>query len=147
MRILIADDDWAVRSALRFLFDQEAELCVVAEAEDASGLLRLAASVQPDVVLLDWELPCAGDSVLPRLRAACPCARVVALSGRLQSGQSPLSAGADAFVSKSDPPEQVLATVLRAGNGHGRDLARCPAPPPDQSGHSPTDQPRTSPPG
>jgi len=112
MRVLIADDQPQVRSALRLLLKQEPGVTVVGEAEDTQQALELAAGQRPDLVLLDWELPKnAGQRLLPALRARCPRVTVVALSGRPEARQAALDAGADAFVSKGDPPERVLATV------------------------------------
>jgi DNA-binding NarL/FixJ family response regulator len=120
MRVLIADDQPQVRSALRLLLKQEPGVTVVGEAEDTQQALELAAGQRPDLVLLDWELPGpwaaqplknAGQHLLPALRARCPQVKVVALSGRPEARQAALAAGADAFVSKGDPPERVLAAV------------------------------------
>ena len=57
MRILIADDQADVRSALGLLLMQEPDLEVVAEATDAVGVLLAAENHAPTLVLLDWELP------------------------------------------------------------------------------------------
>jgi CheY-like chemotaxis protein len=71
-------------------------------------------TLQPDVLLLDWELPGLNPAdAVSRLRAILPQLTVIALSGRLEARQTALAAGADAFVSKSKPPSQLLA-VLRA---------------------------------
>ncbi len=112
MRVLIADDQPQVRSALRLLLKQEPGVTVVGEAEDTQQALELAAGQRPDLVLLDWELPKnAGQCLLPTLRARCPHTKVIALSGRPEARKEALAAGADAFVSKGDPPERVLAAV------------------------------------
>lgn len=120
MRVLIADDQPQVRSALRLLLKQEQGVTVVGEAEDVERALVLAAEQQPDVVLLDWELPdlrvagpakTAGGCLLPALWTCCPRAKVIALSGRPEARQAALAAGADFFVSKGDPPERLLAAV------------------------------------
>jgi DNA-binding NarL/FixJ family response regulator len=120
MRVLIADDQPQVRSALRLLLKQEPGVTVVGEAEDTQQALELAAGQRPDLVLLDWELPGpwvggplknAGQRLLPTLRARCPHTKVIALSGRPEARKAALAAGADAFVSKGDPPERVLAAV------------------------------------
>ncbi len=115
MWVLIADDQSRVRSALRLLLEQEPDLHVLGEAVDTRGLLDCLKVVCPDIVLLDWELPgLPGNGVLPALRTLCPRLGVIALSGRPEARQAALDAGADAFVSKGDPPEQLLATVNAA---------------------------------
>ena len=112
MRVLLADDQSKVRSALRLLLEQEPELSGVGEATDADELLAQVGTFRPDIVLLDWELPgLQAPDMLSALRALCPYLKVIALSGRPEARQAALAAGADAFVSKGDPPEQLLAAV------------------------------------
>jgi DNA-binding NarL/FixJ family response regulator len=114
MRILLADDQAQVLSALRLLLEQESEIDVVGETAKAQDLLRQVELAQPDLVLLDWELPgsLAAD-LLAALRARCVQVKVVALSGRPEARHEALAAGIDAFVSKGDPPEYLL-TALHA---------------------------------
>lgn len=112
MRMLIADDQHQVRSALRLLLEQQPDLNVIGEAVDAQGLLDWVRAVCPDMVLLDWELPeLPRDDVVSALRALCPHLLVIALSGRPEARQAAVDAGVDAFVSKGDPPERLLAAV------------------------------------
>jgi DNA-binding NarL/FixJ family response regulator len=111
MHILLADNQAEVRSALRFLLEQEPGIYVVGEAAEAEALLAQEAAIQPDLVLLDWELP----GLRPiQLLAALRIHRhiiVIALSGRPEARQEALNAGADAFASKGEPPERLLATL------------------------------------
>jgi DNA-binding NarL/FixJ family response regulator len=112
MRVLIADDQPHVRSALLLLLRQEPDVTVVGEAGDAEQALELVAGQQPDLVLLDWELPGrGGTATLARLQAARPGLLVIALSGRPESRRAALAAGVDVFVSKGEPPDQLLAAV------------------------------------
>jgi DNA-binding response OmpR family regulator len=68
--------------------------------------------VQPDLVLLDWELPgLSGNGHLSALRALNSKLKVIALSGRPEARQAALTCGVDAFVSKVEPPERLLAAV------------------------------------
>ena len=116
MRILLADDQPKTRYALRLLLEREPELDVVGEAAEAEILLAQLETIQPDVVLLDWELP--GLLVvggLPALRRVCPQLLIIALSGRFEARRAALAAGADAFVSKSRPPSQLIATLRAIG--------------------------------
>ena len=112
MRVLIADDQPQVCSALRLLLMQEPDIAIVGEAEDVEQALERVAVQRPDLVLLDWELPGQnGDSALIKLRTAQPELVVIALSGRPEARRAALAAGADAFVSKGDPPERLLTVV------------------------------------
>ena len=112
MRVLLADDQSKGRSALRLLLEQDPGIQVLGEAVDTTGLLDWVKVACPDLVLLDWELPgLEADSLLPTLRELCPRLSVIALSGRPEARRAALDAGVDAFVSKGDPPERLLAVV------------------------------------
>jgi DNA-binding NarL/FixJ family response regulator len=112
MHILLADNQAEVRSALRFLLEQEPEMSVVGEAAAAEALLAQADAIQPDLVLLDWELPGShATDLLAALRVRCCRTIVVALSGRPEAYQEALESGVDAFVSKGEPPERLLAAL------------------------------------
>jgi DNA-binding NarL/FixJ family response regulator len=112
MRILIADDQSKVRFALRVLLERQPGLQVVGETSDTGDLLIQLSVTCPDLVLLSWELPGADEiDLLPAIRRICPKLPVIALSGRLEARQIATAAGVDAFVSKSEPPERLLAAI------------------------------------
>jgi two-component system nitrate/nitrite response regulator NarL len=112
MRILLADPQARVRFALRVLLERQPEFEVVAEAANGEDLLTKVRAYCPDLVLLDWDLPHpARLELLSALRQVCPHLCVVALSGRLEARRAALVSGVDAFVSKSDPPEWLLAAI------------------------------------
>jgi len=112
MRVLLADDNSKVRFALNALLQQRSEIVVVGEAEDASELLTKLASVKADLLLIDWRLPGLAEvGSIPGLRREHPDLMIVALSSRPEVGREALSSGADAFVSKIDPPESLLAAT------------------------------------
>ncbi len=113
LRILIADDQYDVRSALRLLLEHEGGMRVIGEVAEIRGLIELAPLICPDLVLLDWELPGSGGSTISLLRSHCPQLQVIVLSGRPEMREQALRAGADAFVCKGDSPEK-LVTSLRA---------------------------------
>jgi len=131
MRVFLADDQAKVRSALRLLLEQEPGLSVVGEATEAEGLLVQVQRIQPDLVLLDWELPdlratdpstpstgsgtSSGQRLLSALHSPGCHLKVIVLSGHLEACEEALAAGADAFVSKGDPPERLLATLRTVG--------------------------------
>ena len=116
MRVLLADDQAWLRSAVRLLLEQEPDTEVVGEAAEADLLISIARSIGPDLILLDWELPgTATDSgaarLLGTLHRCCPQISVIVLSGRPEAGAVALDAGADYFVSKADPPESLLSAL------------------------------------
>jgi DNA-binding NarL/FixJ family response regulator len=112
MRVILADDQAKVRSALRLLLEHQPDVEILGEAADTTGLLDCVKVVCPDLVLLDWELPgLATIALLPLLERLCPALRVIALSVRPESRKAALDAGADAFVCKGDPPERLLIAM------------------------------------
>jgi DNA-binding NarL/FixJ family response regulator len=112
MLIMIADDEEKVRSALRLLIEHEEGLEVVGEAGDMHALMEKIDSCQPDLILLDWELPGFQPAKhLAILHHVKPAARIIALSGRFHSHENLFKSGVDAFVSKGDPPESVLSAI------------------------------------
>jgi DNA-binding NarL/FixJ family response regulator len=113
MKVLLADSP-KICSALRLLLEQEAGVEVVAEVFRTDDLLSGVGRTHPDLLLLGWELPGELSSgLLSALWALFPDLRVIALSGRPEVRPLALEAGVDAFVSKGDPPERLLA-ALRA---------------------------------
>jgi len=114
MRVVIADDEAQVRSALRLHLEEGAGCAVVGETDNVDDLLAEVESSRPDLLLLDWELPPSGGSVALRtLRAVWPELAVLVLSGRPEVRSEALAAGASAFVSKADSPGHLLAAILK----------------------------------
>jgi DNA-binding NarL/FixJ family response regulator len=112
VRVLLADDQPKVRSALRLLIEQEMAFDVVDEAGAADELVRGILNSAPHIVLLDWELPGLPDAhKLDAVRLIAPHVQVIALSGQPEARVAALADGADAFVSKSDPPDSVLRAL------------------------------------
>ena len=114
MRVLLADGQAKVRSALRLLLGCEPGIEILGEAVDTTGVLDWVKATCPDVILLDWDLPgVPPSSLLPLLRFHCPRARVVVLSSHPEAREAALADGADDFVSKGDPPEVLLAAIQK----------------------------------
>lgn len=112
MRILLADSQSKVRFALRVLLQQQPDTRIVADVSDAQTLLAESEAKEPDILLLEWELPGLRDvGGIAGLRRLSPKAKVIALSGRPGTRCPALEGGADAFVSKSDPPERLLDAI------------------------------------
>lgn len=112
MRILLADPQPKVLYALRVLLERQPGIEVAGQATDAESVLKQAQVVHPDVLLLGWEMPGREErNLIASLRECCAKIAIIALSGRSGVGQAALRAGADAFVSKGDPPEQLLSAI------------------------------------
>ena len=97
---------------------------MVGECSDLESLVLQIKEFKPDLVLLDWEL--RGRPATALLFAAhTPSFRpkTIVLSGRPESEQAVLAAGADAFVSKADPPERLLSTLRELVRGSREEVA------------------------
>ena len=100
-RLLIVEDSPTMRRVIRRFLDSTGY--VIFEAGDGEEALRLAARERPDVILLDWELPCdAGVTACRRLRETFPGASVVMLIGwhDLRDRRAAWEAGAKAVLHK-----------------------------------------------
>lgn len=125
MKILLADHKSEILSALRLLIEQEDGLTVVAEVVEVTELVVNTQTAQPDVILLDWELQGleklashkeSGNSAISVLRVHCPSLKVIVLSSNPEARDQALAAGADAFVSKGNPPDKLLELLKKSGN-------------------------------
>jgi len=111
-RILVADNDARVRSALQHLLRLEPGQIEIRESADLESLASQIREFQPDLVLLDWELPGRpAAALLLALHSLSHHPQFIVLSKRPESEEAALAAGADAFVSKSDPPERLLHSL------------------------------------
>jgi DNA-binding NarL/FixJ family response regulator len=123
VRVLLADDDPHVRSALRLLLEDEGPVSIVAECSSGSGLVDAVVRSGAQVVLLDWDLPGLAPGELDRLRVAAPTCAVVALSGRPEHRREALSAGVE-FASKGDSPEGLIRLLhqlsVNCSNGQSK---------------------------
>ena len=111
MRILIAEDEPEVQAALHILLKHQPAIEVVGEVATLPELAEQIEIHQPDRLILDWGVVASTPTVLSGWRARHPQLAVIVISGRSDVRQAALDAGADAFVSKNDPPERLLAAV------------------------------------
>ena len=104
LRIVVADDDSNVRTALVALLEATRDVTVVGAACDAGEAVDLVASRRPDVVILDVVMPGDGVRAAQRIREVSPVTRVVALSAHdTQTYRRQMrEAGAIAYLVKGD---------------------------------------------
>jgi two-component system, NarL family, response regulator DesR len=120
IRLLLADDQALVRGALSALLTLEPDLEVVAEVGDGPSVLPAVLESQPDVALLDVEMPgLDGISATAAVREASPSTRVLIVTtfGRPGYLRRALQAGAAGFVVKDTPAAQLADAVRRVHAG------------------------------
>lgn len=114
-RVLIVDDDDNAVALVRTMLASDERIEVVGRARDGCEALTVAEALDPDVVLMDLQMPVMdGIEATRRLRQQAVGARIVVLTGvkdvrRIRDAQE---AGADAFVTKIPSPEALAAVVL-----------------------------------
>ncbi|PXX60315.1 LuxR family two component transcriptional regulator [Nocardia tenerifensis] len=120
IRLLLADDQALVRGALAALLGLESDLEVVGEVGRGDEVLDAVARANPDVVLLDVEMPgLDGISVAARLHAEHPGVRVLMVTtfGRPGYLRRAIDAGASGFVVKDTPARELADAVRRVQLG------------------------------
>ena len=120
IRILIADDHAVVRTGLRALLRSDPELEVVGEAGDGVETLRLAGTLQPDLVLLDITMPPEnGIKTAQRLKATHPGLTILFLTMHEDEGllHEALRTGAAGYVIKRAEEAEILQAIHAASAG------------------------------
>jgi two-component system, NarL family, response regulator DesR len=116
IRLLLADDQALVRSALVALLELDDDFAVVAEVGRGDEVVAAARAHQPDVALLDIEMPgLDGLAAAAALSHEVPSCRVVILTtfGRPGYLRRAMESGAVGFVVKDAPAEQLADAVRR----------------------------------
>ena len=119
IRLLLADDQLLVRAGIRALVQTLPDCQVVAECADGREALEQARLTQPDVALLDIDMPgFSGIQVMAEIRRFAPAMKILVLSGidRPDVVDAALAAGANGYLLKDfvlGELQLALATVMR----------------------------------
>jgi DNA-binding NarL/FixJ family response regulator len=120
IRIGIAEDHTIVRWALREALSKADDIEVVGEAGTAAETLAMIQNAQPDVLLLDIQLPDrSGFDVLNELRQLPTAPLVVVLTWHTEPSYAAraIQAGAHGYVNKSVAPEELLSAIRAVSRG------------------------------
>ncbi len=114
IRVLLVDDHAVVREGYRRLIEMHDGIEVVAEAEDAVSGYQAFKSCDPDVVVVDISMPGRGGiDLIRQIRQRDPAARLLVFTMHASAtyAQQAFRAGARGYVTKSSPPEVLVAAI------------------------------------
>jgi two-component system, NarL family, response regulator DesR len=120
IRVLIAEDQGMVRGALATLLALEEDIEVVAQCSRGDEVVAAAQATNPDVALLDIEMPgLDGLKAAAMLHQALPACTIIILTtfGRPGYLRRAMEAGATGFVVKDGPADQLAVSIRRAVAG------------------------------
>ena len=120
IRVLIVDDHAIVREGQRALIDTEPGMAVVGEANDGFKAVKLADSLQPDVILLDLHMPRKdGIEAIEEIKAENPEARILVLTSFTEDEKvyAAIKAGAMGYLLKDSSPQEILKAIRQVYQG------------------------------
>jgi DNA-binding NarL/FixJ family response regulator len=112
--VLLVEDHFLARIALRSVLAGHSQICVIGEAADGEQGLLMYRTLRPDVMLLDLRLPgTSGFDVLTRLRREFPDARVVVLSNYQGSEDvyRAVRSGAAGYLTKDASGQELIDAI------------------------------------
>lgn len=114
IRVVLADDHEILRKGIAMLLAQDAKLQVVGEASDGREALRLVEELQPDIVVMDVNMPVmSGIDATRQISAQFPEVAVIGLSMHDEEdlAKKMLVAGAALYLAKGGPGDTLLAAI------------------------------------
>ena len=117
-RILLVDDHAVVRSGLRMLLENEQDVEIVGEAENAAGAMEAAMILKPNVILMDIGLPdMSGIEATREIKKKVADVAIVALTIHEDEEYffKMLEAGASGYVPKRAAPDELLLAGAPVG--------------------------------
>ncbi|GAA4856167.1 MULTISPECIES: response regulator transcription factor [Saccharopolyspora] len=118
--VVLADDEALLRKALASLLPLEGEITVLAEAGDGEAAVRATLEHEPDVLVIDLEMPGVdGLGAVAEIRRARPDQVVLMLTRHARPGvlRKALKLGVQGFVSKSAEPEHISSVIAALHGG------------------------------
>jgi DNA-binding NarL/FixJ family response regulator len=120
IRVLIADDHAIMRVGIKNILSRSSDISVIGEANNGAEAIQLIDELNPDVLVLDMEMPVMdGVEVARRLQAMNSPVRILVLSAYddRQYIIEMLKMGAAGYLIKDEAPEVIVEAVLGIANG------------------------------
>ena len=120
IRILIVDDHTLVRSAMHLMLELKPGLEIVGEAQDGIEAIEQTRALQPDVILMDLEMPRMGGlEAIAQIHAEFPGARILVLTSFVddQKITAAIKAGALNYLLKNSSPADLVRTIHEVYSG------------------------------
>ena len=120
IRIVIADDHTVLRAGLRALLEAEPDIEVVGEAEDGVDCVGRAVELEPDVILMDINMPnCNGLEALAQIQDLCPGTKVLVLTmlDDVVYLRQVLASGGAGYVLKQAAGDELLTAIRTVQDG------------------------------
>lgn len=118
--VLLVDDQSLLRMGFRLILEAESDITVVGEAADGAGGIAMAATLHPDVALMDVRMPGTdGIAATAAITAAGTATKVLILTtfDLDQYVYAGLRAGASGFLLKDAPPSELLTAIRTVAKG------------------------------
>jgi NarL family two-component system response regulator LiaR len=120
IRVLLADDHPLVQAGIRSVLTAEEDIALVGEAVDGDQVLRLCQELEPDILLLDLNMPGpAPFETVAYLRQHCPAVKVLVLTAYDDDAyvHGLTAAGVAGYVLKDEMPETVVRAIRAVEDG------------------------------
>jgi DNA-binding NarL/FixJ family response regulator len=127
IRVILADDHPVVRNGVKNFLAKTRDIEVIGEATNGIEALQIVNELQPDVLLLDMEMPVMdGVAVCESIKASDSRVRVLAFSGHNNRDyiRGVLNSGASGYITKDETNEAVIDAIRGVANGQQGWLSR-----------------------
>ena len=123
IRILVVDDQNFMRFFVQNILEQEVNFQIIDTANDGKDAVAKAISLQPDIVLIDLEMPgMDGVTAAAIITKKCPQCKILVLTSHEDSKhlEEALNAGAKGYILKNSSPEEIINAVRAIASGYSQ---------------------------
>ncbi|WP_047982814.1 response regulator [Ornithinibacillus californiensis] len=120
IRVLLVDDHAVLRDGLKNIIGMEDDITVIGEAVSGSEALKKVEELQPDLVLLDINMPNGtGIEIIPQIKQRSPHVKVCILTmySHEEYFMTAIREGADGYLLKDSPSEEVVSAIRNVASG------------------------------